>query len=421
MRVFKFGGFSVSSAANISNLVNIVSQNSKDQLVIIVSAMGKTTDALEKLCSAYVAGSDEAHVILHEIKDYHEQIMAGLFDDPGHPVYDEVANTFIEIEWMMEDDPHPDYDFNYDQIVSIGELVSSKIISACLNQSGLTCKWLDARGYIHTDNTYREGMIDWDKTSASILGLQGQKNQVLITQGFIGGTSENFTTTLGREGSDYSAAVFASCLHAESLTVWKDVPGIMNADPALFDSARKYDQLPYSEALELAYYGANIIHPKTIKPLQNAGIPLFVRPFLRPGESGTRIDKAARLISDFPAIILKKNQVLLNISTTDFSYMDEIYLGTLIKLFGDAHIKLNMLQLNALSVSVCIDHNSEKLKKLTAQLSDSLQLSVTEGLELLTILYYTEKDVYELIAGRTVVVEQFSKDTAQLVLQQRRE
>ncbi len=417
MRVFKFGGFSVSSAANINKLVNIINLNSTDHLMIIVSAMGKTTDALERLCSAYVGGSDQAIVVLNEIKEYHEQILGELFDDENDPVYDDVANTFIEIEWMMEDEPHPHYDFNYDQIVSIGELVSSKIVSAYLSRSGVSNKWLDARSYIHTDNTYREGLIDWDKTTASIRTLMGQKgDQVLISQGFIGGTSENFTTTLGREGSDYSAAVFASCLNAESLTVWKDVPGIMNADPALFNTARKYEQLPYSEALELAYYGANIIHPKTIKPLQNAGIPLLVKPFLSPDESGTRISQSAEINKDTPAIIVKKNQVLLRISTKDFSFMDELYLSTLMKLFSDAHIKLNMVQLTALSLAACIDLDPVKLKKVTEQLAGKFHLSIDEGLELLTILYFKEDDIRKLTAGKTILIEKYSKDIAQFVM-----
>ncbi len=417
MKVFKFGGFAVSSAANIKNLVKIVNMNSTDQLLIVVSAMGKTTDALEKLCAAYTKSREEAILLLQEIKEFHEQIIAGLFDLKDHPVYDEVANTFIEIEWMLEDEPHPDYDFNYDQIVSIGELVSSKIIAAYLTECSISTKWIDARSYIHTDNSYREGIIDWDKTETSILSLKEQlKYQIIISQGFIGGTSENFTTTLGREGSDYSAAVFASCIKAESLTVWKDVPGIMNADPALFSSAQKYEELPYSEALELAYYGANIIHPKTIKPLQNAGIPLFVKPFLKPEECGTRIDQSAKLNTDIQAIILKKNQILLTISTRDFSYMDEMYLSELLKSFSEAHIKLNMMQLSALSVSVCLDSNAGKLKKVTNLLQDRLLFTATEGLELLTVIYFKEEEIKKLIKGKTVVMEQFSKKTAQLVM-----
>lgn len=417
MKVFKFGGFAVSTAANIKNLVKIINMNSADQILIVVSAMGKTTDALEKLCKAYINNTEDALLLLQEIMEFHEQILAELFGHNEHPVYDEIANTFIEIEWILEDEPHPEYDFNYDQIVSIGELVSSKIIAAYLAECKISAKWIDARSYIHTDNSYREGIIDWDKTSASILTLKEQvKNQTIITQGFIGGTSENFTTTLGREGSDYSAAVFASCIQAESITVWKDVPGIMNADPALYSSAIKYEELPYSEALELAYYGANIIHPKTIKPLQNVGIPLFVKPFLKPEESGTRIEKSARLNTDIQAIVLKKNQVLLTISTRDFSYMDEMYLSRLLKSFSEAHIKLNMMQLSALSVSVCLDQDAGKLKRVTDMFEDKLLFSATKGLELLTVIYFRKEEIEQLIKGKTIIMEQFSKKTAQLVI-----
>jgi aspartate kinase len=416
VRVFKFGGFSVSSAVNIQNLVNIIKLNGAGRLLVVVSAMGKTTDALERLCTAYIEENGQAIQVLDQLKAYHHEIMDELFGDSNHPVYDEVANTFMEIEWMLEDEPHPHYDFNYDQIVSIGELVSSKIISAYLTVCGHTNTWLDARSYIHTDNSYREGLIDWDKTTSSILKLNQRSERIFISQGFIGGTSENFTTTLGREGSDYSAAVFASCLAAESLTVWKDVPGIMNADPALFPTAEKYTQLPYLEALELAYHGANIIHPKTIKPLQNSGIPLFVKPFLTPEDSGTEICEAAPFNTSIPAIIVKKNQVLITISTTDFSYMDEMGLAALMTVFSATHIKLNMLQPTALSLSGSVDNDPVKLKKLEDQLTGKYQLSFTEGLELLTILYFNQNVVDQLCTGRTVLLEQLSKDTAQFVL-----
>lgn len=417
IKVFKFGGFSVSNAENVKHLSNIIRQAGTDQLLIIVSAMGKTTDALEKLCSSYVSRNAHAHILLEEIKQFHEQLMVELFQSADHPIFDEVANTFIEIEWMLEDDPHPDYDFNYDQIVSIGELISSKIISAYLKESGLENKWLDARGYIHTDNTYREGIIDREKTAASIRKLKEDSvNKIFISQGFIGGTTENFTTTLGREGSDYTAALFASALQAESLTVWKDVPGLMNADPALFSTAIKYEELPYSEALELAYYGANIIHPKTIKPLHNAGIPLFVKSFLKPEEKGTKIHKTAKENTDTPAIIVKKKQVLLTISTKDFSYMDENRLSWLLSTFYNTHIKLNMMSLSALSVSVCFDQDSVKLKKLAELLEERFQYTGIENLELLTILYYKQDDIKKLSTGKTIMMEQFSKNTAQLVM-----
>ena len=280
VQVYKFGGASVKDAEGVKNLSKIISLNQDKHLLIVVSAMGKTTNALEKLTDAYVNQSNTVHQLFSDVKAYHEQILNDLFEK-SHPVFDEIANAFIEIDWILEDEPHPDYDFNYDQIVSVGELVSTKIISAYLNYRGLTNQWIDARSYINTDNTYREGLVDWDKTCKNIQSKLPVllENQTIVTQGFIGGTSENFTTTLGREGSDYSAAIFGSCLRAESVTIWKDVPGVLNADPKLFNETHKYDALPYSEALEMTYYGATVIHPKTIKPLQNANIPLLVNLF----------------------------------------------------------------------------------------------------------------------------------------------
>lgn len=418
IKVFKFGGASVSDAASVKNLVRIIEQNPNDQILIIVSAMGKTTNALEQLCLSYFERKPNTQELLNEIKDFHEKVLAELFGDIGHPVFDAIANTFIEIEWMLEDEPHPDYDFNYDQIVSVGELLSSRIVSAYLTQCHINNKWIDARGYIHTDNTYREGAIDWDKSCASIQTLKETlRKQLIVSQGFIGGTSENFTTTLGREGSDYSAAVFAYCLQAESLTIWKDVPGVMNSDPRLFSNSIKYDELPYSEALEMAYYGATVIHPKTIKPLQNAKIPLFVRPFLSPQENGTRIDQTARLNADIPAIIVKKDQVLLSVSTNDFSFIDEKILSILLKGFFDAHIKLNMMQLSALSFSICFDQDESKFRKLRNALNDNFKYKYNTGLELLTVRHFKREEIEKLTAGRIILMEQFSRNTAQLILQ----
>ncbi len=417
IKVFKFGGASVSDAASVKNLVKIVELYRDDQLLIIVSAMGKMTNALEKLCLSYVYGKEDTQELLKGIKDFHDKILTGLFGKPDHPVFDEIANTFIEIEWMLEDEPHPDYDFNYDQIVSIGELLSSRIVSAYLRECNLSNQWIDARGYILTDNNYREGIIDWEKSCTSIRRLKETLNkQFVITQGFIGGTSENYTTTLGREGSDYSAAVFASCLQAESLTIWKDVPGVMNCDPGLFSNARKYDELPYSEALEMAYYGATVIHPKTIKPLQNAGIPLFVRPFLYPDEKGTRIGQSAKLNTGIPAIIIKKDQILLSVSSNDLSFIDENILSILMKGLSDSHIKLNMLQLSALNFSICFDQDENKFRKLTDTLKDNFKYKYNKGLDLLTVRHFKREEIDDLTAGRVVLMEQFSRNTAQLIL-----
>jgi aspartate kinase len=418
IKVFKFGGFAVSDAESVKNLVKIISTTSSAQILIIVSAMGKTTDALEKLCKSYVEGNNDVQEILKAIKQFHENIMIELFETKVHPVFDEIANTFVEIEWMLEDEPHPDYDFNYDQIVSIGEFLSSRIVASYLNENKIDTKWVDARDFIHTDNTYREGIIDMNKTRSSMPILKNMlEKQTVITQGFIGGTSENFSTTLGREGSDYSAAIFASCINAESLTVWKDVPGIMNADPRWYEEAKKYEELPYSEALEMAYYGATVIHPKTIKPLQNAGVPLFVRPFLFPEEMGTRIDATAKLNTDISAIIVKQNQMLLSISLKDFSFIDEHILIYLLQIISEAHIKLNMMQRSALSLSVCFNQDETKFNKLYDTLKDRFKCKYNEGLDLLTVRHFKRDKLDTILAGRTVMMEQFSRNTAQIILQ----
>jgi aspartate kinase len=417
IKVFKFGGFAVSDAKSVKNLANIIASHANDQILIIVSAMGKTTDALENLCKAFVEGDDDAHEILNNIKQFHENIMLDLFENKNNPVFNEIANTFVEIEWMLEDEPHPDYDFNYDQIVSIGEFLSSRIVAAYLNQNKIDTNWLDARDFIHTDNSYREGIIDMDKTKLSMPKLLNQlKKQVLVTQGFIGGTSENFTTTLGREGSDYSAAIFASCLQAESLTVWKDVSGIMNADPRLFPDAQKYDELPYSEALEMAYYGATIIHPKTIKPLQNANVPLYVKPFLEPNEKGTIIHSMAILNTDIAAKIVKNNQMLLSMSTKDFSFIDEQILIYLLQCVSQSNIKINMMQRSAMSLSVCFNQDDLKFNKLLNILKDKFNCKYNQELSLLTVRHFKKENLNAICTGKTIIMEQFSRNTAQIIL-----
>ena len=416
IKVFKFGGASVKDAEGVRNLANIVKREGQGNLMMIVSAMGKTTNLLEKLTHSYVNRQDDTEGLLAEVKQYHEKIMLELFGSSSHLVFDEIANTFIEIEWMMEDEPHPDYDFNYDQIVSIGEILSSRIVSSYLNEIGLITKWIDARGYIHTDNTYREGEIIIDKTCTSIQELNNiLEKQFVITQGFIGGTSENFTTTLGREGSDYSAAIFASCLKAESVTIWKDVPGVMNCDPKLFGNSFKYDNLSYAEALEMAYYGATVIHPKTIKPLRNADIPLFVKPFLFPEDPGTRIDGTSLVKSDFPAIIVKKEQVLVSLSIPDLSFISEDVLSRIFKVLENLNIRLNMMQVSALSFSMCFDNNEKKFNKLFEEFKE-FKIRYNAGLELVTLRHYKVEDITKITSNRIVIMEQLSRNTAQFIL-----
>jgi aspartate kinase len=417
MLVFKFGGASVKDAAGVANLAGIVKKYEGQQLLIVVSAMGKITNALEKLTKAYVDQSDDLNTIYAEIKAYHNHILEGLFA-PLHPIFNEVANTFVEIDWMIEDEPHDDFDFIYDQIVSIGELVSTRIVAAYLNQAGVKTQWLDVRGYIHTDNNYREGNVYWDKTRVSIsTGIPALLDKgVVVTQGFLGGTSENFTTTLGREGSDYTASIFASCLGAESVTTWKDVPGILNADPKYFADTAKFDELSYTEAIEMTYYGASVIHPKTIKPLQNAKIPLLVKSFNDPDAAGTIIKETAEMHFEKPVIILKQNQVLLSISAKDYSFISEDHLSDIFKLFAQNHVKVNVMQTSALSFTVCFDFYQERFEKLLTGLGSDFKVKYNNDISLITMRHYKHSALRELTADKVVLLEQISRNTAQVVV-----
>ncbi|MEP6614743.1 MAG: aspartate kinase [Mucilaginibacter sp.] len=417
MLVFKFGGASVKDADNIVNLASVVKLYQENELLIVVSAMGKTTNALEKLTKAYVDGDDEVHTIFDEIKKYHYDIIEQLFDK-NDTIFNDVANAFVEIDWIIEEEPHDDYDFIYDQIVSIGELVSTRIVNAYLNKTGLKSQWIDVRGYIHTDNTYREGIVQWGKTKESITTAIPAllQKRIVVTQGFLGGTSENFTTTLGREGSDYTASIFASCLGAESVTTWKDVPGVLNADPKFFKDTIKFDELSYSEAIEMTYYGATVIHPKTIKPLQNAKIPLLVKPFTNPTEPGTVIKENGRNQFLKPVIILKQNQVLISLSAKDYSFISENHLSDIFGMFAGTHAKVNMMQTSALSFSVCIDFYEERFKKLLKALCQDFNVKYNGGLTLITVRHYNNDWLNDLKAGKTILLEQLSRNTIQMVV-----
>jgi aspartate kinase len=417
MLVFKFGGASVKDAQGIINLAHVVKKYEGNQLLIIVSAMGKTTNALEKLTKAYIAQSDDVQPIYEEIKQYHYHILAELFE-PAHPVFDEVANTFVEIDWMIEDEPHDDPDFIYDQVVSIGELVSTRIVNAYLNKAGIKSQWLDVRGYIHTDNTYREGEVQWNKTAESIKkGVPPLLEKgIVLTQGFLGGTSENFTTTLGREGSDYTASIFAACLEAESVTTWKDVPGILNADPKLFDDTVKFDELSYTEAIEMTYYGATVIHPKTIKPLQNTNIPLLVKPFNDPDAPGTVIKENGANVFTKPVIIIKQKQILLSLSAKDYSFISENHLSDIFGHFAKNKVKVNVMQTSALSFTVCFDWNEEHFNRLLHDLKHHYKIKYNQDLTLITLRHYHLRSLKELMLDKTVLLEQVSRNTAQLVV-----
>lgn len=417
MQVFKFGGASVKDAAGIKNLGEILKAHQAQPLLVVVSAMGKTTNALEKLAESYFNQTDDVHEVFEEIKNYHFEIIHQLFDEEN-PVFDEVNNTFVEIDWIIEDEPVDEYNFIYDQIVSIGELVSSRIVAHYLNSIGINAKWLDARSYIQTDNVYREAHINWEKTSELIQKDIPKilENSFAITQGFIGNTSENFTTTLGREGSDYSAAIFASCLNAESLTVWKDVPGILNADPKLFADCVKFDELPYTEAIEMTYYGATVIHPKTIKPLQNKQIPLYVKPFLAPHEAGTVI-KEAHIVISTPIIIVKKNQILITLHTKNLSFVTENQVSDIFKAFADAYIKVNTLQISTLTFSASFDFEESKFNRFKTLITPDLELRYNTDLKLITIRHANEETIKKYITGE-VYLEERNRNTAHFVIKE---
>jgi len=418
MQVFKFGGASVKDAEAVKNISVLLSKQSTKETVMVVSAMAKTTNALEEVCKSFInAGADLSAKVL-TIKQMHLQIIHDLFTDNNTHLINDIENVFVELDWILEEPPHENNAFIYDQIVSLGEILSTKIIAAYLNYTGLPCIWVDARSYIQTDNNYQEGKVNWEETSALIQQdfpkLLSEK--MIVTQGFIGGTSENFTTTLGREGSDYSAAIFAASLNATSVTIWKDVDGVLNADPKLFPNTEKFERLPYAEALEMTYYGATVIHPKTIKPLQNKLIPLFVKPFLNHAGTGTHIGQFDQMTYSIPTIIVKKDQVLMSISSRDFSFISEQNLSNILGHFAKANIKINTMQNSAMTWTCCFDYHEEKLNQIIAVLKPVFKVYYNESLSLITLRHYNQASIDEISKNKEVLIEQRSRNTVQLVL-----
>jgi len=417
MQVYKFGGASIKNTEGIKNVTQIIQAYGAKNLLVVVSAMGKTTDKLQELAFAHINGNEQTHQILDEIKDFHFDILQRLFTDTKNPVYNEVANTFVEIEWLLEEEAEDAPDYLYDQIVSIGELVSSKIIAAYLNQQGTFAIWQDARNYIQTDNNYREANVQWEKTTNEIQKhLPSYLEQgIVLTQGFIGATSENFTATLGREGSDYSAAIFSAALDAEKMTIWKDVPGVLNADPKWFDETEKIPQLSYRDAIELTYYGATVIHPKTIKPIQNKSIPLYVRSFIHAEEVGTEISSDATTLP-VASFIFKVNQVLLSISPKDFSFIIEENLSHIFAIFHKHKVKINTMLNSAISFSVSIDNDEVKIANLIRELSADYNVKYNQDMELVTIRYYNQQTIDRVTVGKKVWLEVKSRNTCQMVM-----
>lgn len=417
MKVFKFGGASLKDAAGLRNVASILQRYANEQLVIIVSAMGKTTNALEEVMAAHVQQNGQAQGLYDALKEKHYGLMRELFD-PQDEVFAAVNDVFVEGEWVLEEKPSDNYDYMYDQIVCVGELVSSKITAAFLSQSGLETAWLDARDVVATDNTYREGWVIWDKTKTNaqkIVPALLTKGGFVLTQGFIGSTSENFTTTLGREGSDYSAAIFSHCLDAESMSIWKDVPGVLNADPRLFEHVIKLDRLSYREAIEMTYYGASVIHPKTIKPLQNKNIPLFVKSFLDPDAPGTEISSDNEETYP-PMVMVEKNQALLHITTLDYSFVAEHHMARLFGKAADLRIFVNMMQNTAISFTICVPNQADRIEKFSQEIADEFKVKSESGLELITIRHYNEDTIANLKKGKIVLFEERIRNTLQMVV-----
>lgn len=418
MQVFKFGGASVKDSQAVKNVAQIVKSYASAPTIIVISAMGKTTNHLEELVKAWYYKKESPEKILEQIKKYHFDILNELFPDTKHKVYSELENTFVELTWIIEEKPSGSFSQQYDQIVSLGEIISTKIISEYLNKAGINNKWIDARGIIQTDNTYREGIVKYDLTEqlvSSQLMPVFENYKLVLTQGFIGGTSENFTTTLGREGSDYTAALMAYFTNAKNVTIWKDVPGVLNADPKWFKNTKKIEELSYHDAIELTYYGASVIHPKTIKPLQNKNIPLFVKSFLVPDDTGTIISNIEKRLP-VPSYIFKVNQLLISIQPKDFSFIAEDNLSYMFNLFSKHAVKIHMMQNSAISFSVCTDNEPEKTKPLIEILNNTFKVLYNSDVELLTIRNYNQNIISELIQNKTILLEQKTRNTAQLVM-----
>lgn len=417
MQVFKFGGASVKDAAGVKNVASILQKYKTESIVIVVSAMGKTTNALEAVINAHAKQTGETHKLYDALKASHYAIMADLFEK-NDPAFDLVNDVFVEAEWILEEKPDPNFDYMYDQIVCIGELVSSRIVAAYLDKIGLKTTWLDSRDLIFTDETWREGWVNWDKTKENVaknLTPVLQNGGFVLTQGFIGSTTENRTTTLGREGSDYSAAIFSHCLDAQRMVIWKDVPGVLTGDPRLFDNVTKLDRLSYREAIEMTYYGASVIHPKTIKPLQNKTIPMFVKSFLDPDAPGTEISSDVEGIYP-PIVVVEKNQSLLYISTKDYSFVAEHHLSLLFGVIARHRLFVNSMQNTAISFSVVVPNIPERIEKLIEEISGEFKVAQESGLELITIRHYHEEIINSMKRGKIVLFEERLRDTIQMVV-----
>ena len=412
-KVFKFGGTSIKDANNIKRIAEILIKYASENLVVVFSAMGKITNMLEEVVEGYMQKNAQAEDKLQLVKDFHAHLLGELFES-NHAIYNEVNNLFVEIEWVLEDEPNLDYAFNYDQIVSVGELLSTKIMSAYLNENGFENSWVDVRDIIRTDNKYRNAKIDWEQTISSC--KENINSFPITTQGFIGCTSENFTPTLGRAGSDFTAAILAFSLDAEQVIIWKDVDGVLNADPRFFEETEQLMSIPFEEAIELAYYGAKVMHPKTIQPLQKKSIPLEVKSFLNPKKESSIIGDFESITPFVPSYIVKENQILISIADKNLSFIVEEHLSSIFSLFSNFGARVNMMQNSAVSFSFCIDNDSHKIPELLDSLKKNFKVYFNENLIMYTIRHYNEDSISKLLINKELLLEQKSRHTIHLVV-----
>lgn len=414
MKIYKFGGASIKDAAGVKNLVRVLNNEGYKNTLIVISAMGKMTNAFEKIVNSCHFKKNDLQQHIKFARDYHSTIMNALFENKSKSVFREVEALFGELNKFLTTNTSTDYNFIYDQIVGYGELLSTKIVSEYLNKTGIVNQWIDVREYIKTDDSYRDAYVNWELTSKNISTLNPEK--LYVTQGFLGENEKSNTTTLGREGSDYTAAIFAHSLNAESLTIWKDVEGVLNADPRYFENAQLLHQISYSEAIEMSFYGASVIHPKTLKPLENKNIPLYVRSFYSLEIKGTTVSKGHDLIPKIPCFILKENQILVSISALDFSFMVEFNLSDIFKILHNNKLKVNLIQNSAISFSVCIDDKFNNFEYFLTELKSKYKVSYVENVSLFTIRHATEKAIDEIEQKGEVLLKQATKGTVQMII-----
>ena len=412
--IYKFGGSSLKNAANIKLVTKIISENKEDDMVIVFSAMGKVTNMLEEVVNSYFNKQKKVRNLLKKVRDFHVSLANQLFNK-NDKVFDEINNLIVEIEWVIDDDPTDNYSYYYDQIVAIGELLSTKIMSAFLHKNDIINHWTDIRDIVRTDDSYRNAKIHWNDTMR--FACKNLKSGIVVTQGFIGSTSENNTTTLGREGSDFTAAILAYCLNAKKVIIWKDVPGLMNADPAIFDQTQLFTHISYDEAIELAFFGAKVIHPKTIQPLKKKLIPLQIKSFYNSNEKGTIISKISNQNIDVESYIVKENQILISISARDLTFVVENHISQIFSIFSKNLVEVNLMQNSAVSFSVCVDNDTFKIPKTINELKSFFRVVYNDNLILYTIKNYNKRSLEKLINKNNIILQQKSRTTVQLIAQ----